>query len=65
MSLSLFETSNHNQNVISSTGSKNRCIDLHKEVKYPIYNKGDLDKTVKIEIHEETEKNILREKNEY
>ena len=25
-------------------------------MKYPIYNKGDLDKIVKIEIHEETEK---------
>ena len=41
---------------------KNRFIDLHKEAKYPIYNKGDLDKIVKIEIHEETEKCILRGK---
>ena len=57
MSLSLFDTSNHNQNVISSTESKNNMfIDLHKEVKYPIYSKADLDKIVKIEIHEEIEK---------
>ena len=57
MSLNLTETSNHNQNVISSTGSrKNSFIDLHKEVKYPIYRKGDLDKIVKLEIHEETDK---------
>ena len=59
MSLSLLKTSNHNQDGISSTGSPNNTfIDLHKEAKYPIYNEGDLDKIVKIEIHEETEKNI-------
>ena len=52
MSLNLTETSNHNQNVISSTGSKNNTfIDLHKVAKYPIYNEGNLDKIVKIEIH--------------
>ena len=63
MSLSLLKTSNHNQDIISSTGSKNnRFIDMHKESKYPIYNEGDLDKIVKIEIHEETEKYILRGK---
>ena len=62
MSLSLLKTSNHNQDVISSIGSRNRFIDLHKEVKYPIYNKGDLDKIVKIEIHEETEKIYTKRK---